>query len=187
MLELICTVLLGSLPPLFLWITDKAPKIIIKPALSNSLMGNSGKKSDPSHFDFNDYRNNPSSPGNLSVPRMPDKPVMAKRLPSYPRSTISSMICNDKWEELKDLTDSQQYKTDRKYLGAQSIRAKPSRSTSFKKRWDEQPDSPTDPNILNKFPGVFTFKFQTHDVEANLPGHTILESDYKNTRESMLY
>lgn len=187
LIELLCTVLLGSLPPLIPYIGRAIPTVRITWNKSSTEKSSSNSKS--SNFEsYKEPKNMPSSPSRESARKIPiiDLPVRpsnAKRHVSYPRrSALSSVICNDQWQELKDMTESQPYGSNMSFKGADLTRP------SSIKRWNEQPDSPTDPNILNKYPGIFTFKTRTYDSEANLPGHTLFqEDDGKSVRESAFY
>ncbi|KAM0818423.1 putative Extracellular membrane protein CFEM domain-containing protein [Seiridium cardinale] len=159
LIELLTAVFLGSLPPLRPWVNKIVPKITViwsKPRTEKS----GSELPPPDSNTETDGKSKHSRAGSLAVFES-DATRFSNhtKTSSFAMSAMTSLRFSDQWNTIPEspLRIPTSRFQDSGVVPPESIH----------RRWSQQPDSPTDPNILEKSMSLYLSKVASHDLESN--------------------
>lgn len=176
-IELLLTVLIGSLPSFQSWNTRVTTQSTIPDPESNNSTKN-GITQESAIVAANDDKNEYSSPS-MVVYNAPPRFSSTTKTTSFTMSVIPSIRSSDYWE----VPEPPLMIPTSKFQDSAVALPHP----TYYKRWSQQPDSPTDPNVLAKYTSLYLTRVASEDLESNCSRDTwILRDSYSLGRGERL-
>lgn len=168
MIELLLTVLVGSLPILAPWVDKHNPRVSGHKKTASRTANQEQPDADERTGD--DERKELDPPP-MAIYHIPPRFSGTTKTASFTMSAISSFRSSDYWE----LPEPPLMIPTSKFQDSAVILPPP----AYHKRWSQQPDSPTDPNVLAKHTSLYLTRTASEDLESNFSRDTwILRDSY---------
>lgn len=167
MIELLLTVLVGSLPTLAPWTTQHNQKVH-----GNKTTTSRTATQEPDADErVGDDERKELDPPPMTIYHIPPRFSGTTKTASFTMSAISSFRSSDYWE----LPEPPLMIPTSKFQDSAVILPPP----AYHKRWSQQPDSPTDPNVLAKHTSLYLTRTASEDLESNFSRDTwVLRDSY---------
>lgn len=167
MIELLLTVLVGSLPTLALWTSQHNQKVH-----GNKTTTSRTATQEPDADErVGDDERKELDPPPMTIYHIPPRFSGTTKTASFTMSVISSFRSSDYWE----IPEPPLMIPTSKFQDSAVILPPP----AYHKRWSQQPDSPTDPNVLAKHTSLYLTRTASEDLESNFSRDTwVLRDSY---------
>lgn len=109
MIEILCAVVLGSLPPLRTWFSKLIPTVTVSWSGGKSPTGKSGSEPASDSSRSNEHGSDQSLSGGGDLHELPNRSSDTKVVISHVRPRRSLILCNNEWKELDDSPESPAY------------------------------------------------------------------------------
>ncbi|ETS86100.1 hypothetical protein PFICI_04125 [Pestalotiopsis fici W106-1] len=168
-IQLLLTILIGSLPAFDPWVSRITSRSSV-PCNHPDAVKNGSSIQATTIVVQHEEKNEHGRPS-MSVHNIPPRFSGTTKTASFAMSAIPSFRSSDYWE----VRESPLMIPTSKFQDSAVALPPP----TYYKRWSQQPDSPTDPNVLAKYTSLYLTRVASEDLESNCSRDTwILRDSY---------